>query len=276
MHGIGAIGNESVLCFQRDNAAVRLVSVPDNAVITVHNGFQGGSPAVTKDKTKVYAAGWNSPHTIYVYTKASGWSPTRIGQLDGGGTVFGRVRALALDENEEYLYFCDANGRFGRYQIATQKVEALNTATGAVTSDGNYLIYNPRDNYFYVSCANKFGIYKVSPDGTEVIPYAGFNGAAVQNGYVDECAFAQPDGLALDEDGNIFVCEGHNAYVIRKISIIDDYVSIVAGAINVGGQIDGNPLDARFSYPYDIANDGEGNYWIAEGWGCSVRKYAIE
>jgi sugar lactone lactonase YvrE len=98
----------------------------------------------------------------------------------------------------------------------------------------------------------------------------------VVNGYVGECSFAQPNGLTLDEDGNIFVCDGFNAYVIRKISIINNYVSIVAGAINAAGQIDGNPADARFNYPYDIANDGEGNYWIAEGWGCAVRKYAVE
>jgi hypothetical protein len=277
IHGIGAIGNESVLVFQRDNPAVRLVSVPDNAVITVHSGFQGGSPAVNKDKTTVYATGWNSPHTIYAYTKAAGWAPTRIGQLDKPGTVFGRVRGLALDENEQYLHFCDANGKFGRYEIATQEVEVLNDDTGARTGDGNYLIYNPHDNYFYVSCANKFGIYKISPDGQEVISYAGFNGAGVRNGYREECAFNQPNGLTLDEDGNIFVCEGQNAYVIRKISVIDDYVSVIAGAINQNGQIDGNPLlDARFNYPYDISNDGEGNYWIAEGWGVSVRKYAVE
>jgi hypothetical protein len=276
IHGIGALGNEAALIFQRDNPSVRYVSVPDNAVITVHNGFRGAKPAVTKDRQKVYAAGWESPHTIYVYTKASGWAPSRIGQLDGGGTVFSKVRALALDANEEWMYFCDANGRFGRYEIATQKVELLNGATGAVTSDGNYLIYNPRDNYFYVACANKYGIYKISPDGQEIVSYAGFNGVAVRDGYVDECAFAQPNGLTLDEDGNIYVAEGFNAYVIRKISIINNYVSTIAGAVNVANQIDGSPLDARFNYPYDIDNDGEGNFWIAEGWGCSVRKYAIE
>ncbi|MDR2414755.1 MAG: IPT/TIG domain-containing protein [Odoribacteraceae bacterium] len=274
IHGIGAIGNEAVLIFQRDNASVRLVSVPDNAVVTVHNGFQAASPAVTADKTKVYAAGWNSPHVVYVYAKNTGWAPMRVGQL---GTQFsGRVRGLALDATEEWLYFCDAQGNFARFEIATQKVEVLNNSTGAATSDGNYVIYNPFDGYFYVSCANKFGIYKISPDGQEVISYAGFNGSAVVNGYVDECAFVQPNGLAIDEDGNIFVCDGFNGYVIRKISIINNYVSIVAGAINVAGQIDGNPVDARFNYPYDIANDGEGNYWIAEGWGCAVRKYAVE
>ncbi|MDR2129983.1 MAG: IPT/TIG domain-containing protein [Odoribacteraceae bacterium] len=273
IHGVGAVGNEAMLIFQRDNASVRYISIPDNAVVTVHNGFQGAKPAVTKDKTTVYAAGWNSPHTVYKYTKAAGWAPTRIGQL---GTEFGRARAVALDATEEHLYFCDATGKFARYNIATQQVERLNDDTGAATSDGNYLIYNPLDGYFYVACANKFGIYKISPDGSEVITYAGFNGAAVLDGYVQECAFAQPNGLTLDEDGNIYVCDGFNAYVIRKISIINNYVSTVAGATNVNGQIDGSPRDARFNYPYDISNDGEGNFWIIEGWGCAVRKYAVE
>jgi hypothetical protein len=273
IHGIGALGNESMLIFQRDNPMVRYISVPDNAVITVHSGFRGAKPAINKNKTIVYAAGWESPHTIYKYTKVSGWAPARIGQL---GSAYSKVRAVALDEKEEWLYFCDASGKFGRYEIATQKVETLNAATGAVTSDGNYVIHNPADNYYYVSCANKFGIYKVSPDGQEVISYAGFNGATVRDGYVNECAFAQPNGLTLDEDGNIYICEGHNAYVIRKISINNNYVSTIVGATNVCDQIDGNPLDARLNYPYDISNDGEGNFWIVEGWGCSVRKYAIE
>jgi hypothetical protein len=250
--------------------------VLDNAVVTVHNGFCGGKPAVTKDKTKVYATGWTSPHMIYVYTKSSGWAPSRIGQIDQNGNVFGKIRALALDADEKFLFFCDANGKFGCYNIETQVVSVLNANTGAITTDGNYLIFNPRDNYYYVSCANKFGIYKISSNGQEVIAYAGFNGAAVRDGYVAECALAQPNGLTLDEDGNIFIAEGFNAYVIRKISVTDNYVSTVAGSPNVVGQVDGSPLDARFNYPYDIDNDGEGNYWIIEGWGIALRKFAIE
>ncbi|KAA6302780.1 MAG: hypothetical protein EZS26_000950 [Candidatus Ordinivivax streblomastigis] len=277
LQGIGALGNESMLVFQKTDPCVRYVSIPDNAVITVHSGFAGGKPAVTKDKTKVYAAGWDSPHTIYRYTKASGWAPERIGQL---GITFGKIRAVALDKNEELLYFCDAAGKFGYYEIATQKVVTLNASTDAITSDGNYLIYNWRDDHFYVSCAAKYGIYRINPDGRDVETYAGFNGGVVRDGYVgEECAFAQPDGLTLNEDGDIYVCEGFKAHVIRKISIIDNYVSTVAGyydGANDGSQIDGSPIDARFNYPYDIDNDGEGNYWIVEGWGNAVRKYAVE
>ncbi|KAA6339628.1 hypothetical protein EZS27_012446 [termite gut metagenome] len=274
MHGIGALGNDAVLVFQRDNPAVRYVSVPDNAVITVHKGFQAGKPAVTKDKTKVYATGWDSPHVVYMYTKETGWSPMRIGQI---GTAYTRIRALALDETEEWLYFCDRLGAFGRFEIKTQQVEILNETTGVLTTgDGGYLVYSSQADCFYLSVQGAFGVYKISKDGKEVTNFAGFAGSSVRDGYLLECSFAQPNGMTLDEDGNIYIVEGQNGYIIRKISIIDGYVSTVAGAVNSASQIDGDPFNARFNYPYDIANDGEGNYWIVEGWGCAVRKYAIE
>ena len=52
MWGIAAVGNNTVLVFQRQNSEprVRLISVDDNKVTTVHPGFKGGKPAVTKDK----------------------------------------------------------------------------------------------------------------------------------------------------------------------------------------------------------------------------------
>lgn len=105
--GIGAVGNNTVLVFQRDNPRVRLVSVDDNKVTTIHPGFKAGKPAVTKDRQKVYAAGWEGGHTIYMYTKGTGWAPTRIGQL--GTQYAGKVLSVALDTSEEWLYFVDAN-----------------------------------------------------------------------------------------------------------------------------------------------------------------------
>lgn len=50
--GIGAVGNNTVLVFQRDNPRVRLVSVDDNKVTTIHPGFKAGKPAVTKDRQR--------------------------------------------------------------------------------------------------------------------------------------------------------------------------------------------------------------------------------
>lgn len=276
MHGIAALGDEKILVFQRDNPSVRYISVPDNTVITVHAGFQAGKPTITKDRNTVYATGWDSPHTIYRYTRESGWAPSRMGAL---GTL-ARIRALALDQSEQWLYFCDRDGKFGRFEIATQEIEILNPALDIIKSgDGGYLIFDPFHDCFYLSVQAAYGIYKIAKNGQgtyEATPYAGFNGNRVTNGYLSESAFAQPNGMTLDEDGNIFIAEGSGAYLIRKISAIDGYVSTIAGRTNVEGNADGAPLDARFSYPYDISNDGQGNYYIAEAWGVRVRKYAIE
>ncbi|UVQ43566.1 IPT/TIG domain-containing protein [Bacteroides thetaiotaomicron] len=54
MWGIAAVGNNTVLVFQRQNSEprVRLISVDDNKVTTVHPGFKGGKPAVTKRQAK--------------------------------------------------------------------------------------------------------------------------------------------------------------------------------------------------------------------------------
>ena len=66
MWGIAAVGNNTVLAYQRDDPRVRLISVDDNKVTTVHPGFKGGKPAVTKDKQRVYSIGWEGTHTVYV------------------------------------------------------------------------------------------------------------------------------------------------------------------------------------------------------------------
>lgn len=274
--GIAAVGDNTVLVFQRDNPRVRLVSVDDNRVTTVHPGFKAGKPAVTADRRKVYAIGWEGTHTVYMYTKETGWAPSRIGQL---GTKYGgKILSAALDETEEWLYFLDNQKNFGRFNVNTQAVEDIVKLDvyGNMGDNGVYIIYHPKYDCFFMSNQKTYSIYRIQKDGT-CEDFAGSSTQVkVQDGYRDEASFAQPNGMAIDEDGNFFIVEGFNGYVLRKISVEDGYVSTVAGQANVAGQIDGTPLEATFNYPYDICYDGEGGFWIAEGWGCAVRKYAVE
>ena len=274
--GIGAVGNNTVLVFQRDNPRVRLVSVDDNKVTTIHPGFKAGKPAVTKDRQKVYAAGWEGGHTIYMYTKGTGWAPTRIGQL--GTQYAGKVLSVALDTSEEWLYFVDANKKFARFNVTTQEIEDIATLdiSGSLHSNGVYLVYHPLYDCFFMSNQLTYSVYRLEKDGTCEVFAGSSTQARVQDGYREEAYFAQPNGMAIDEDGNFFIVEGFKAYVLRKISVEDGYVSTVAGMVNVASQIDGTPLEATFNYPYDICYDGEGGFWIAEGWGQAVRKYAVE
>ena len=271
MWGIAAVGNNTVLAYQRDDPRVRLISVDDNKVTTVHPGFKGGKPAVTKDKQRVYSIGWEGTHTVYVYMKASGWAPTRIGQL--GSTFSGKIGAVALDETEEWLYFVDSNKNFGRFNVKTQEVtliKQLELSGSLGTNPGPYLIYYFVDSNFYMSDQNLSSVYKITPDGECEWFCGSATQKTVQDGLREEALFAQPNGMTVDEDGNFYIVDGFKGYCLRKLDILDGYVSTVAG------QVDGTPLEATFNYPYDICYDGEGGYWIAEAWGKAIRKYAVE
>ena len=267
MWGIAAVGNNTVLAYQRDDPRVRLISVDDNKVTTVHPGFKGGKPAVTKDKQRVYSIGWEGTHTVYVYMKASGWAPTRIGQL--GSTFSGKIGAVALDETEEWLYFVDSNKNFGRFNVKTQEV----TLIKQLELSGS-LGTNPGP--FYMSDQNLSSVYKITPDGECEWFCGSATQKTVQDGLREEALFAQPNGMTVDEDGNFYIVDGFKGYCLRKLDILDGYVSTVAGQVDVASQIDGTPLEATFNYPYDICYDGEGGYWIAEAWGKAIRKYAVE
>lgn len=276
MWGIAAVGNNTVLAYQRDDPRVRLISVDDNKVTTVHPGFKGGKPAVTKDKQRVYSIGWEGTHTVYVYMKASGWAPTRIGQL---GSTFSKIGAVALDETEEWLYFVDSNKNFGRFNVKTQEVtliKQLELSGSLGTNPGPYLIYYFVDSNFYMSDQNLSSVYKITPDGECEWFCGSATQKTVQDGLREEALFAQPNGMTVDEDGNFYIVDGFKGYCLRKLDILDGYVSTVAGQVDVASQIDGTPLEATFNYPYDICYDGEGGYWIAEAWGKAIRKYAVE
>ena len=277
MWGIAAVGNNTVLAYQRDDPRVRLISVDDNKVTTVHPGFKGGKPAVTKDKQRVYSIGWEGTHTVYVYMKASGWAPTRIGQL--GSTFSGKIGAVALDETEEWLYFVDSNKNFGRFNVKTQEVtliKQLELSGSLGTNPGPYLIYYFVDSNFYMSDQNLSSVYKITPDGECEWFCGSATQKTVQDGLREEALFAQPNGMTVDEDGNFYIVDGFKGYCLRKLDILDGYVSTVAGQVDVASQIDGTPLEATFNYPYDICYDGEGGSWIAEAWGKAIRKYAVE
>ena len=205
MWGIAAVGNNTVLAYQRDDPRVRLISVDDNKVTTVHPGFKGGKPAVTKDKQRVYSIGWEGTHTVYVYMKASGWAPTRIGQL--GSTFSGKIGAVALDETEEWLYFVDSNKNFGRFNVKTQEVtliKQLELSGSLGTNPGPYLIYYFVDSNFYMSDQNLSSVYKITPDGECEWFCGSATQKTVQDGLRDQ---GYEVGKSLCDDSKLDYCK---------------------------------------------------------------------
>lgn len=110
------------------------------------------------------------------------------------------------------------------------------------------------DGNLFVADNINHRIRKITPDGmvsTVSGSVSGFN-----DGDASEALFANPSGISLDKEGNIYVADRFN-HRIRKIST-DGKVTTVAGQGDIGAQ-DGNALSAQFNNPYglDVAENGD-------------------
>jgi sugar lactone lactonase YvrE len=82
--------------------------------------------------------------------------------------------------------------------------------------------------------------------------------------------FNAPEGVALGQDGAIYVCDRYNA-VIRKIAA-DGTVTTIAGRSGLTGNIDGAALSARFNGPRRIAFARDGTIYVADTGNHAVRR----
>jgi sugar lactone lactonase YvrE len=95
------------------------------------------------------------------------------------------------------------------------------------------------------------------------------------DGPIATAKFSQPQGLAQDATGNIYVTEktGHR---IRKIDFSTGQVTTIAGdisAINgLTGQTNANGTAARFNQPTDLVIDSHGNLFVADMNNHGIRK----
>ena len=82
--------------------------------------------------------------------------------------------------------------------------------------------------------------------------------------------FFQPEGVAADYVGNIYVCDSWNN-TIRKITA-DGMVTTVAGIAGIQGTNDGTGYVAMFNRPWGVALDKADNIYIADLGGQTIRK----
>jgi hypothetical protein len=147
------------------------------------------------------------------------------------------------------------------------------TGTGAsfnnpqgVVSDGTNI---------YVAEYNGHRIRKIVIATGVTTTLAGSGGASMNDGTGTGATFYFPHGLALDDQGNLYVAQGNNNYsAIRKIVIATGVVTTLAGNISSGNS-DGTGNNAYFYNPTGIAYDGAGNLYVADqGYGY-IRKVVI-
>jgi streptogramin lyase len=122
----------------------------------------------------------------------------------------------------------------------------------------------------YVADRNSHTIRKITSSGVVTT----LAGSPLQAGSTDgtgsSAQFTNPQGVAVDGSGNVYVADyGNN--MIRKITS-SGVVTTLAGSAGLQGSTDGTGSSARFSNPYGVSADGSGNVYVADYGNNTIRK----
>ncbi|HWP45135.1 MAG TPA: NHL repeat-containing protein [Blastocatellia bacterium] len=191
---------------------------------------------------------------------------------------FNTPSGLAIDKRGDIIVADTSNNRIRRID-ARGRVSTLAGSGAAGLEDGRAAeaqfdgplgVAVDREGNTYVADTYNDAIRKISVDGT-VRTIAG--GVA---GYVDgpaaEALFDTPSGVAVDEEGNIFVADTGND-AIRKITPQGEVITFAGGG---AGREDGQGAQAGFDRPVGIAVTHDGFLFVTEEGTGRIRRITPE
>ncbi len=179
------------------------------------------------------------------------------GDAGQSGVAFPSVRMLAPDGTVTVLAtFEDITSEAGMQSLNGIAVDAFGNVYVSNGQKEVQLMPNPRARAIFTGNT----VVRISASGT-VSTFAGTWGqTGASDGVGPAAAFNQPQGLAFDAQGNLFVADsGNNA--VRKVTAAGD-VTTIAGHASV--LVDGTGAQAGFVNITGLATDQRGNVAIVE------------
>jgi sugar lactone lactonase YvrE len=226
------------------------------------------------------ALGSQAAHATYAFAPIAGNAVV----LDhtngtGGNARFFNPTSVAVDSSGN-IYVADGGDHTIRKVTSGGVVTTLAGSSGqAGSSDGTgsaalflypYAVAVDASGNVYVADSGNNNIRVVTPGGTvtTLAGNAGLTGSA--NGTGSAALFNQPQGIAVDSTGNVYVSDTNNC-TIRKVTAAG-VVTTLAGQPGQSGSSDGSGSSASFSYPAGLAVDSAGNIYVADFDNDTVRK----
>lgn len=204
------------------------------------------------------------------------------GQAKDAGFV--QPIAVAFSAATGAMYVADFTGNSIR-RIGTDGIITTVAGGGGDTSDGvlatDAELVNPvalavgANETIYVAQAAPAHVVRTFQLGGTIRTLAGVFDQAGYNGDSIPGAGAllnNPQGVAVDAQGNVFVADSDNQR-IRRINTAG-FISTVAGTGEIGSGPDGvPPSQSRLNAPRHITIDTRGNLYVAEEFGRRVRRF---
>ena len=201
------------------------------------------------------------------------------GFKDGTADVaqFNLPKGIAINK-DGFLFVADSGNNAIRVITPEGTVNTLLTDLHAPSD-----LVLDQDNNLYISDTLHHQILKYSSDNVLSVLAGGnsgedFNGG-LKDGLGEEALFNEPTGLAIDNDGHIYVADTGNQR-IRKITK-GGYVTTVAGSGTdllvdstylVGGLKDGIASEAQFNFPQGLTVTADNTIFVADTYNHAIRK----
>ncbi len=196
------------------------------------------------------------------------------GYVDGPGNTaqFSAPKFVAVDGADNVFVIDAVNNRIRKITPAGV-VSTFAGSGSAGGADGNGTAASfagplglaaDSAGYVYVADTQNHRIRKITPAGVVSTLAGSLTGATGHvNGSGAAARFNNPQGVAVDGSGNVYVGDTYN-YAVRKISPTGTVSTLAGSLTGVAGQADGLGSAAEFSIPWGMTLDSTDNLYVAD------------